>query len=109
MMTVTNEDQRSLRRSARKRSAVVLLAGLNVILLLALLTPRLGSPAAFAQPGPRGPGYLCVTAKPAGQTYDVLYLLDPAAQKLHAFYPGLPQNRQLTRAEPRDLKKDFGD
>ena len=49
-----------------------------------------------------------MTAKPAGQSYDVLYMLDPAAHKLHAFYPGLPQTKQLSHAEPRDLKADFG-
>jgi len=37
----------------------------------------------------------------------VLYVLDPTTQQLHAFYPGSPQNKQLTHAESRDLKKDF--
>lgn len=95
-------------RPATKRFAITVLIVANLCLVAALLSACFALPATYAQGGGRGVDYLCVTAKPAGQTYDVLYVLDPTAQQLHAFYPGLPQNKQLSRAEPRDLKKDFG-
>jgi len=91
-----------------KRPLLSVLIVLNVCLLAALLSVCFRLPGAYAQAGARGADYLCVTAKPAGQSYDVLYMLDPAAHKLHAFYPGLPQSKQLSHAEPRDLKADFG-
>ena len=94
-------------RPTTKRSAMTVLIVVNLCLLAALLSVCFSMPIAFAQPGGRGGEYVCVTAKPASQSYDVLYVLDSAAHKLHAFYPGLPQSKQLTRAEPRDLKKDF--
>ena len=94
-------------RPTTKRFAITVLVVANLCLLAALLSVCFSLPMARAQPGGRGGEYVCVTAKPAGQTYDVLYVLDPAAHKLHAFYPGLPQSKQLSRAEPRDLKKDF--
>lgn len=93
--------------TATKRAAITALIVANVCLAAALLSACFSLPVARAQPGGRGGEYVCVTAKPAGQTYDVLYVLDPAAHRLHAFYPGLPQSKQLSRAEPRDLKKDF--
>ena len=94
-------------KPATKRSAITVLVVVNLCLLAALLSVCFSLPIANAQPGARGGEYVCVTAKPASQTYDVLYVLDPAAHRLHAFYPGLPQSKQLSRAEPRDLKKDF--
>lgn len=93
---------------AAKRPAITVLIVVNLCLLAALLSVCFSLPIAHAQPGGRGGEYVCVTAKPASQSYDVLYVLDPAAHRLHAFYPGMPQSKQLSRAEPRDLKKDFG-
>ena len=95
-------------RPATKRSAITALIVANLCLLAALLSVCFSLPIAYAQPGGRGGEYVCVTAKPASQSYDVLYVLDSAAHKLHAFYPSLPPNKQLTQVEPRDLKKDFG-
>jgi len=95
-------------RPVTKRSAIPALIVVNLCLLVALLSVCFTLPIAYAQPGGRGGEYLCVTAKPAAQSFDVLYILDPSAHKLHAFYPGLPQSKLLSRAEPRDLKKDFG-
>ncbi len=91
-----------------KQTVVALLVGLNVCLALALASLGTSMSQVQAQTAGKGGAYLCVTAKPAGQNYDVLYLLDQTAHKLHAFYPGLPQNKQLTRADARDVKKDFG-
>ena len=91
-----------------KRFAITVLIFANMSLLAALLSVCFSLPMANAQPGGRNAEYLCVTAKPASQSYDVFFLLDPSAHKLHAIYPSLPPARQLFRAEPRDLKKDFG-
>ena len=91
----------------RRSSAIFLLVIVNLGLLAALLSECFELPPAYAQPGGRGADYLCVTAKPAGQSYDVLYLLDPSAHRLHAMYPSSPPAKKLTRTEPRDLKKDF--
>jgi hypothetical protein len=91
-----------------KRSWIVILVGVNLLLLGSLLLEGYSLPSALAQSGVRGGEFICVTAKPAGQIYDVLYVLDLPSHKLHGFYPSLPQSKQLTHAEPRDLKKDFG-
>ena len=95
-------------RTTTKPVLLALLAGLNLVLVLALLSVNNSLPAARAQAGGRGGEYLCVTAKPAGQAYDVLYVLDQASNKLHAFYPASPPSKQMLKAEPRDVRKDFG-
>ena len=96
-------------RGGLKATLLASLVAVNVFLLVALLTAGGALPTASAQPGGRGGGnYLCVTAKAAGQSYDVSYVLDQSGQQLHAFHPGQGQNRQLTRTEPRDLARDFG-
>lgn len=94
-------------RPATKRAAITALIVANLCFAAALLSACFSLPTTYAQGGGRGGEYVCVTAKPAGQTFDVFYVLDSAAHRLHAFYPGLPQSKQLTRAELRDLKKDF--
>lgn len=94
-------------RPATKQAVITVLIVVNLCLTAALLSACFSLPTTYAQGSGRGGEYVCVTAKPASQSYDVLYILDSAAHRLHAFYPGLPQSKQLTRAEPRDLKKDF--
>ena len=92
-----------------KRSWIVLLVGLNLLLLLVLLGTAFPSNTVFAQAGAsRGGAFLSVVAKPAGQSYDVLYLVDVPNRKLHAVYPPNQANRQLSTAPPRDLAVDFG-
>ena len=91
-----------------KRSLIALLAGVNLILLLVLFSHVSPLPTAFAQAGRGGGGYICATAKPSGRTFEVLYMIDLAARKLHAFYPASPQSKQFAHAEPRELDKDFG-
>lgn len=93
---------------ATKRIAVVLLVGLNLALAAAMFcsTPR--APAAFAQAGVQPGSYLAVTAKSEGQSYDVLWVLDLADDRLYAFFPSQPNVRSLQVTEPRDLTVDFG-
>ncbi|MFQ5414918.1 MAG: hypothetical protein ACE5E6_10715, partial [Phycisphaerae bacterium] len=63
-------------------------------------------PSAFAQPRARGGDFLSVTVGVAGQSYDVVYVLDLPKRMLHAFYPEIPSN-QLRYAGYRDLNKDM--
>ena len=86
-----------------KRAIVVLLAGLNLFLLAAVLFQVVALPKAFAADG--AGGYACVTAKAAGQSYDVVYVLE--GNNLHAFYPTNPQTKKHAHAFTRDLGLDF--
>ncbi|HNQ21962.1 MAG TPA: hypothetical protein PKK06_02600 [Phycisphaerae bacterium] len=90
----------------RKQTLIVMLAGLNLLLLAALVISATALPAAYAQPGGAGAGYIGVTAVVSGQGYEVLYLLDRPQRKLHAFYPNL-QTSELAYGGFRDLKEDF--
>lgn len=91
-----------------KRTAITLLAGLNVVLLGLLLSSVMGLPRALGQVGGRGGGFVCVSAKAVGQSYDVLFALDLATRKLHAFRPESVQGRKIVHADVRDLAVDFG-
>ena len=100
--------QREKQALFTKRSAIVALVGLNLLLLAGLLLTSHSPPNAYAQTARRAGGFACVTAKVAGQTYDVLYTLDLTARKLYAFYPTAGRRSQLVAAPPRDLLTDFG-
>jgi hypothetical protein len=92
-----------------KRFVIAGMVILNSCLLLALMTRHGWLPSALAQPAPGRSGhYACVTAKGAGQSFDVLYILDASEHKLHGFFPGNVQTRELAYASFRDLKQDFG-
>ena len=92
-----------------KRSVIVLLVGLNVALLTVLVFGSYALPAALGQTGGGSAGdFVCVTANVAGQSYDVLYVLDVPNHKLHAFYPPSVQTKQLSYGKYRDLRADFG-
>jgi hypothetical protein len=93
---------------ARKRAAITLLLLTNIALLAGLLSFNNATPSALAQPGVRGGEYVCVTAKPSGQAYDVLFVLDPASHKMYGFYPAPPPAKKMLQSEPRDVRKDFG-
>jgi len=97
-------------RPISRRSVIVMvLVCLNVVFALGLLSRMESSSTAWAQVAGRGGGgFITVAAKPSGQTYDVLYLVDLKTHQLSAFYPTTTNPRQLIRAEPRDLKTDFG-
>lgn len=90
-----------------KRALVTALVGLNVLLLTALLMQAAAPPTAFAQAGGGGGPMISVTAKAAGQSYDVVYLLDVQQDRLHALYVDNFQARKLGQAKFRDLKADF--
>ncbi|MCH8251892.1 MAG: hypothetical protein IID36_05505 [Planctomycetes bacterium] len=89
-----------------KRSVIVGLVGLNLLLLAGLVLGSYSLPAAYAQAAGRAGEFLCVTCGVTGQDYDVLYVLDLPERKLHAFIPTIPSGK-LEYATQRDLKKDF--
>jgi len=88
--------------------AVTLLVLLNIALGTTLLATAFRLPAAFAQAGLERGEFICATAKASGYSYDVLYVIDLADHRLHAFYPGIPKTRRLVKAPSRDLYADFG-
>lgn len=91
-----------------KRSAIVLLVGLNLLLLAALVIGSYSPPMAYAQAGRQAGGFVCVTAEVAGSTHNVLYVLDVSGRKLHAFFPTGGRGAALDPCPPRDLLEDFG-
>lgn len=91
-----------------KRSWIVLLVGVNLLLLAVLVLGSYSLPAAFAQAGGRPGSYVCVAAKAQGQNYDVAYVLDAGADKLHALHPAMPgRGAKYKYAGFRDLNEDF--
>ena len=90
-----------------RRWAIVLLAGINLAFLAALILSTYSLPTAFAQSAGRKGDYASVTAKAAGRTYEVLYVVDAAGHKLYAFYPSSGAGSSLKWSSPRDLRKDF--
>ena len=91
----------------RKRSIIVLLAGLNLLLLGLLVAGTYSLPAAMAQNSGRAGDFVTVTAKPAGQAYDVVYVLDVPAEKLHALYPANFQQKKYGYGQFVDLAAEF--
>ena len=90
-----------------KHCAIVLLAGLNLLLLAALLLSVSSPPKAFAQSRGKTGEFVAVTAKASARSYDVLYAVDSSEQLLYAFYPKRAAAGQLAWSAPRDLRKDF--
>ncbi len=91
-----------------KRSMIVFLVGVNLMLLALLLMGSYSLPSVYAQVGGGRPGdWLAVTAKAGGQAYDTLYLLNRQDRKLFALYPTSVQRRQYEPAAFRDLNADF--
>ncbi len=88
-----------------KRSVIVALVGLNLFLFALLALSSYSPTMAFAQAGGRAGDFSCVTAKAAGQSYDVVYVLDRQGRKLHAFYPGA--QGKFAYGKFRDLTADF--
>ena len=90
-----------------KQSAIGVLVAVNLLLLAALVMGSLSLPTAIAQIGGAGGGFACVTAKAAGQTYYVLYVVDVATTQMYGFYPVPGRKHRLATSQPRDLTADF--
>jgi len=93
----------------RKSTLIVLLAGANAFLLAMLIAVTYSPPLAFGQaPQGRAGDFSCVSAKPANQSEDVVYILDRPQHKLHAYYTtGNGRNLKYSYGGFRDLKRDF--
>ena len=107
-MTIVQNIFGSSAEMLTKRSIITALAGLNILLLTILILGSYQSPSAFAQMAGRRGDFITATAKPSGQSYDVLYLLDVTSRKLHAFYPSSARSNNYLHSPPRDLEADFG-
>lgn len=92
-----------------KQSLLVLLVGVNLLLVAAMIIEAYPLPKAVAQPSGRSGDFVCVTAQVQGQAYEVLYVLDGPARKLHAFFPQNVQTRKLDYGGNRDLTRDIRD
>ncbi len=95
----------------RRRSSgrlVSLLVVLNVALAVTLAVSSFHLPVALGQIDLHRGEFICATAKASGFSYDVLYVIDLADHRLHAFYPGLPKTKKMVNAPSRDLFADFG-
>lgn len=91
-----------------RRSWIVLLAGVNLFLLGVLLAGSYSPTTAFGQTKARPGDFAMVTAKAQGWSYDVVYVVDKANRRLHAYYPTNPQLNNYAYGGSRDLAQDFG-
>jgi len=89
-----------------KRSLIVALAGVNLFLLGALLLSASPLPTAYAQRVGGSSNYIAVACE-ADDSYDVFYVVDLPARRLHAFIASRRQDGALEYAGNRDLEKDF--
>ncbi len=90
-----------------RQSLMVLLVGINLFLLAVLLVGSYSLPAAGAQTTGAAGGFVAVTAAADGEEYEVLYVLDLAVRKLHAFAPTNVQTKRLKYLDTRDLEADL--
>jgi len=91
-----------------KQFVLVSLVAVNAVLVFLLVGQAAPMPTALAQAArPGGGGYVCATAKAAGRTYEVLFMIDLATRRMHVFFPD-NSGKLITTDEPRDLDKDFG-
>lgn len=90
-----------------KRSVIVLLVGLNLILLATLVLTSWRLPAAYAQAAPLGQNYAMVAGE-IRSGVDALYILDLPRRRMHVFVPNRDQNnRRLLYEGSRDFQRDF--
>ena len=91
-----------------KRSIIAALLGANLLLAGALILASQPTPLAQAQGAARSRGFVSVTAKASGQSYDMLYVLDVPGRKLHGYFPASGRGGRLKKTAARDLAQDFG-
>lgn len=90
-----------------KRTAIVLLVGVNLMLLATLILSSWHLPPAYAQAAPLGQNYMMVAAE-IKDGVDALYVFDLSHRRMHVFVPNRDQNdRRLFHAGFRDLQRDF--
>ncbi len=90
-----------------KKTLIVLLIGVNLLLLGTLIVTTAPMPAAHAQAAPLGQNYSMVAGE-IRDGVDALYLIDLPRRRLHVFVPNRDlNNRRLVYAGGRDLQRDF--
>ncbi|MEE9297150.1 MAG: hypothetical protein V3W34_19595 [Phycisphaerae bacterium] len=89
-----------------KRSIIVALAGVNLLLLTALVLSSYSLPTAYAQRMGASSNFVAVTSQ-SDKDYDVLFLLDLAERRLHCFTPNRDRSGHVSYAGSRDLQRDF--
>lgn len=89
-----------------KRTLLVLLVGLNLVLFGAMILSVYSPPAAYAQAPGRSGDYLLVAGRVQAD-YDAVYLFDLRNRLLHVFraVPGTPIN--VVAVDTRELARDF--
>lgn len=94
-----------------RRSLIVLLAGLNLLLLVVIVFSVTGPQQAFGQAAGRATDYVIVTGETETDN-DVIYLVDSRARRMYAFrttYPRMPGTpARFGLLAQRDLAGDFG-
>ncbi len=88
-----------------KRSLIVALVGLNLVLLAAVILSSYELPPAHAQGVGAGGNYITLTCE-ADQSYDVLYVIDLPNRTMHAYLPGRQLDGKLTYMGYRNLEQD---
>ena len=90
----------------KRRSMIVLLAGLNLMLLAALFYSAFPMPAAYAQRVGTSGNYMLIAAQ-MQSGYDAVYLFDVAERRMHAFTVEKGGSDRLDYRDSRDLQQDF--
>ena len=89
-----------------KRTCIVLLVGVNLLLLAALVFSVFPGPTAYAQRVGTSGNFMIVSGE-IQNGYDALYLFDVAERKMHAFTIEKGGAGRLQHRDFRDLKADF--
>ena len=89
-----------------KRTIIVALAALNLLLLAALLLSSYSLPKAEAQGVAAAGNFIAVTCK-VDVNFDALCLLDLPERRLHFWTPERTQTGKLEYRGNRDLMADF--
>ncbi|MBN1512716.1 MAG: hypothetical protein JXB13_11940 [Phycisphaerae bacterium] len=90
-----------------KRSLIVLLAGVNIVLLAALVFSVASPPAAIAQVAPGRPGDFMMATGSVTNQLDAVFIIDSPGRLLHCFLPAQNKSGQLMHAQTRSLANDF--
>jgi hypothetical protein len=89
-----------------KRSLIVGLVGVNLMLLAALILTAFPPPAAYAQ-APGRAGDFVMTSCMVHTDFDVLFVIDRPGSMLHCFTPVPNQPGKVQYVTSRNLLRDF--
>ena len=89
-----------------KRTLIVALLGLNLVLLAALVLSLDVLPRAQANAGGRPGDFAACTVK-IHEDYDGVYIVDQTNRKLHLLTPSPKNDGTISLVQTRDLESDF--